>query len=197
MKGSRVFIKSLVFVLILAASAFAQTETTQNAVSTKVGVIDTSVFYDKEKGIREIVAAQEKLDAELKPKKDELAALQEIIQKLEKEINEILIIEKKYAQMNCFSPLVKMAEKYEKLVSEYKQKETEAKNLYEQRKAEIFADVYKRVGDAITQFAKEKGYVIILDKSKDNSSVIIEGETFDVTEDFIKYYNENYNKLKT
>ena len=183
-------------VLIFAASAFAQTETTQNSVSTKVGVVDMSIFYDKEKGIREIVAAQEKFDAELKPKKDELAALQEIIQKLEKEINETLIIEKKYPQMNCFSPLVKMAEKYEKLVSAYRQKETEAKSLYDKRKAEIFADINKRITEAIKQFAKEKGYAVIIDISNESCW----GGRFaepNETEDFIKYYNEIYTKLKT
>jgi hypothetical protein len=61
----------------------------------------------------------------------------------------------------------------------------------------IFADTYKKVGEAIKQFAKEKGYLFILESSKDTSFIIIEGETDDVTEEFIKYYNENFAKTET
>lgn len=183
MKGFPAFIKSLIFALIITASAFSQTP---KPAATKIVTIDTSVFCDKEKGIREVIAAREKLDAEMKPKKDELAILEEKIKKLDK----FRVALKEFPQGDYFS-FEQTTDLYEKLIVEYIQKRAETKSLYEQRKTEIFADIYQRIGDTIKQFAKEKGYVIILDKSKDNSSVIIEGETFDVTEDFIKYYNEN------
>lgn len=191
MKSFPIFIQSLIFVLILAASAFAQTP---NSAAMKIGLIDTNVFYDKEKGIREVIAAQEKLDAEFKPKKGELAVLEERIKKIDKELDKFRAAVKEFPQGDYMS-LEQTSELYEKLIAEYKQKEEEAKIFYEKRKAEIFVDVYQRVGDAIKQFAKEKSYIIV-DWTADDKGMIL-GDIDDITEPFIKYYNEIYTKLKT
>jgi Skp family chaperone for outer membrane proteins len=193
MKGFRVFTKSWIFVFILSALAFAQTANPQNSATGKIGLIDTEVFGNKETGIREIVEAYDKLESEIKPQKDELVVWAEKIQKLEKEIGEFQLILKKYPGA-CVS--MKEIEEYDKLITEYKKQEQTAKSFYDKRKSEIFADVYKKVGGAIQQFAKEKGYALIIDSAKLNDGVIL-GELDDITKEFIKYYNENFVKAVT
>lgn len=182
---------TIIVILIITASAFAQE--TPNAAVTKVVEIDTRVFQDREKGIPEVVAAQEKLDAEFKPQKDDLTALAEKIQKIEAEFRQMRSI---YAPRGITPKMIDAKIKeHEREIGNYRLKEKETKNLYEQRKAEIFAPVYQKVGDAIKQFAKENSYFVI-DRTTLNSGVVL-GEFDDITEDFIKYYNEIYTKLKT
>jgi len=84
---------------------------------------------------------------------------------------------------------------YKILAGDLKKRQEEVKTLYEKRKAEIFADVYKKVGDAIQQFAKEKGYTHILDASKLGDALIVCDDEAYITKEFIKYYNENYTKI--
>ena len=91
----------------------------------------------------------------------------------------------------------KKFEDYDKLTKEYQQRQDEIKSLYDKCKPAIFADVYKKVGDAIKQFSKEKGYVLIVDISKSNEhSMIAEDEATNITVEFIKYYNENFAKTE-
>jgi len=72
MKGFQFFVVNLVFILCFAAFAFAQTEMTPTPTPFKIGLVETEAFYDKETGIREIVETNDKLEAELKPQKEEL-----------------------------------------------------------------------------------------------------------------------------
>lgn len=196
MKGFRLFTKSLMFVLILSALAFAQTETTPPG---KIAVINTAAFEDKETGIKEIAAAYDKIEAEFKPQAEDLKLVAEKIQNLKKEIEEFEVQSKKYRNVGCPISIEKKLEEYDKLTKEYKQKQEEAKNLYDKRKPEIFADVNKIISEALKQFAKDKGYVAILDVSKcaDCLTGNFNGEDNDVTAEFIKYYNENFAKTKT
>lgn len=192
MKGFRFFTGGCVFVLILSALAFAQIEKTQTSAPNKIAGINTEAFYDKEAGIKEVVEANDKLETEFKSQKDELRLLGEKIQNLQKEIEELA----KPQKVGCYPSIQNKVDEYKKLISEYKRRQDDLKSLYDKRKPEIFADIYKKVGEAIKQFAKENGYVIVLDSSKDNSSTIIEGETIDITKEFIKYYNDNFAKTQ-
>jgi Skp family chaperone for outer membrane proteins len=195
MKGFRFLTGGFVFVLIFSALAFAQTEKTQSNYASKIGFINSEAFDNKETGIKEIVETNEKLEAEFKPQIDELKAIAEKIQNQQEEF-------KKAGSGYWDGPipkekLDKSLKDYESDVCKYKTRTEEIKSQYDKRKSEIFADVYKKVRDTIKQFAKEKGYLIVLDSSKDNSSAIIEGETIDITKEFIKYYNENIAKSKS
>ncbi len=196
MKGFAVFTKSLIFVLILSASAFAQTEKTKTPDAVKIGSIDTTVFYDKEKGIKEVVEAHDKIEVEFKPQADELQNLVENILKLQKEIEAFQSAAEKFKGICLPDEIFKKLDDYDKLTTEYKQKQESLKSIYDKRKPEIFADVYKKVGDAINQFKKEKSYVIIIDSSKSTPGMIL-GDLDDVTKEFIKYYNENFAETKT
>lgn len=197
MKVFRLLINSLALIFVFTILAFAQTETPQNSAPNKIAAIDTKAFENETNGIKEVVEAYDKLEAELKPQAENLNLLTEKILKLEKEINDFQSIAEKIKGICVPDNINKKIEEYDKLTKEYKQKQDALKSLYDKRKAEIFADIYRKVSDAIKQFSKENGYLMIIDVSKDNSSVIIEGETIDVTKEFIKYYNENFAKSKS
>lgn len=196
MKSFRFFTKSLISVLILSALAFAQTEKTQTSAVNKIATINTEAFYDKETGIKEVIETNDKLEAEFKLQSDELFALAEKILKLQKELEEFQKLSERFKGICVPDDINKKFDDYEKLTSEYKEKQRTLKSLYDKRKPEIFAGVYKRVGDAIKQFAKEKG-LLIIDISKDFCMCICEFQNDDVTAEFIKYYNENFAKTKT
>ena len=182
----------------LCATAPAQTE--KNAVSPmlKVGLINTEAFHDKQTGIGEIIELDGKLEVEFKPQSDELKLLVERIQELEKEFKDYQEAEKKFRNayfLHCDTSITKKFDEYDKLVKEYKQKETQATELYYKRKAEVFAAVDKKVAEALRRFIKEKGYAMIFDVSKLKEGVIlVKPEPGDVTEEFIRFYNENFAK---
>jgi len=192
MKGFRFFTNSLIFVLILSAFAFAQT-----VPANKIAVIDTEVFYDKEKGIKEIVETNDKLETEFKPQKDELLSLAEKLKVLEEELKDVAGMIESPRDIGITNEMIDgKVKEYDSAVENYKKRLNDVKSLYDKRKPVIFADVYKKVGEAIKQFMKEKGYVLILDNSKLTSGLIL-GDLDDVTKEFIKYYNDNFAGTET
>ena len=166
----------------------------------KIGLIDTDAFHDKQTGIREIVELDEKLNVEFKPQIDELGALAAKFQKLEKDLKELREL------MSCkackFPPEIikeyeRKIEEYDKLIDEYKLKENVAEEHYYKRKAAVFTAVDKKVAEALRRFIKENGYAMIFDLSKLKENPLIFEKTWegsDATEEFIRFYNENFAK---
>lgn len=172
---------------------FAQTKTEN---SNKIAAIDTNAFFDESTGIEELVIAKRKLDQEFEPYNQDLASSH---QKVEQCINEI----KKISEfMNSPEPKPQVnfgsnsmrdrASKCENLDKEREELRDKIKTQYEKRKLETFTDINKKVENAIKVFVKQNGYSIVLDSSKINSSAIIEGESVDITKDFIHFYNEQF-----
>ena len=83
---------------------------------------------------------------------------------------------------------------HESLISEFKNKESEFKVLAKKRDIEIVGEIKKRIAQALIQFAKQNGYTMVLDSSQSNA--IIEEEPVDVTKEFIKFYNDSFEKEK-
>lgn len=81
--------------------------------------------------------------------------------------------------------------------SDIVQKRNELRDSYLQRRDELSKDVNKKMLEAFRIFAKENNYPLILDSSKENSSVIIDGEIIDVTKEFIQFYNERFGDEKS
>jgi Skp family chaperone for outer membrane proteins len=86
--------------------------------------------------------------------------------------------------------LQKKAEDYDKSIREYKFKEEGAKAQFERRSQIVLGPIRQDIGNAIQEFTKKNGYVIIVDVSKDNTGVFLGlDEAADVTKAFITYYN--------
>lgn len=197
MNNFRFFISILIFVLIFSALALAQTEKAQTLVGNKIAIIDSEAFDNKETGIKEIIEAYDKIEIEFKLQAEELNSMIEQIIKQNKELVEFSSKFEEYCKVECSPEILnKKISEYDLLVSKYKKRQDEVKSLYEKRKSDTLANASSKIGAALKQFAKEKGYAIIIDSSKGNS-YLIEGETFEITKEFIQFYNENFAKTKT
>lgn len=189
MKVIKFFIYSFVLITTFSVSAISQ------AVSSPIIVINTNAFKDKQNGIKEVVEAYDKLEIEFKPQNDELNLITEKARKLSKEINEIAAIRKDAPKGICFAPLDNVIEEFTNLNIAYKKKDERKKILYDKRKSEIFAEIDKKILDALKQFAKENKFEVILDIAKldeEPSPASIGDDLLDVTQKFIEFYNRNF-----
>lgn len=187
MRTFRLIAVSVVFAAIFAVSALAQTTT-----ANKIGLINTYDFGDPTNGIKKYVTALTTLQAEFKPIETELQTLGTKITALEKEINDLRA---KLQDPNNKVPIPETTvnaklEEYDKLTREYKFKEEDAKARYQRREIAVMGPIRQDIGNAIQEFTKKNGYVLIIDVSKDNSGLILGlDETADVTKQFITFYN--------
>jgi Skp family chaperone for outer membrane proteins len=188
MRTFRLIAVSVVFAAIFAVSALAQTTPTSNG---KVGLINTYAFGDEKEGIKKYITALTTLQAEFKPVETELQTLATKIQAAEKEIQGYREILGKGGKIPISdADLGKKVEEYEKMVREYKFKEEGAKSSYARREQIVMGPIRTDIGNAIQEFTKKNGYVIIIDVSRDNTGMILGlDETADVTKAFITFYN--------
>jgi Skp family chaperone for outer membrane proteins len=187
MRIFRLIAASAVFAAVFAVAAFAQT------APGKIGLINTQQFDDDKAGITKYVTAMNSLETEFKPVGAELQTLATKIQTLEKELKDL---QAKAQDPNNKIPINTAsvnakAEEYDKLVREYKFKQEDAKARYERREAVIMGPIRQDIGNAIQEYTKKNGYVIMLDVAKLDSAGLILGldETADVTKAFITFYN--------
>lgn len=183
MKTFRLIAVSAVFAAIFAVSAFAQT-------AAKIGLIDTRFFDDDKAGITKYVAAMNSLETEFKPLGTELQTLGTKIQALQKEIQTLQEqAQKGTVPVNQTTVNAKL-EEYDKLTREYKFKEEDAKARYQRREAAVMGPIRQDIGNAIQEYTKKNGYLLILDPSKDQTGLILGlDEAADITKQFIVFYN--------
>lgn len=192
MKTFRLIAASLFFAAIFAVSAFAQT------TAVKVGLINTLAFDNDKAGITKYTTAMNSLETEFKKDGADLDAmaaringLQNELEGLQKQLqdpNPKVPINKDSVQNNFNAKYVE----YEKLAREYKFKQEDAKVRFERRRQQIMGPILIDIGKAMQEFAKQKGYTVILDGAKLEEAAIllaIGDEKIDVTKEFITFYN--------
>jgi len=186
MKTFRSIAALFVFAAIFAVSAFAQTPPT---ATTKIGVINTLAFDDKA-GITKYVNAMNTLEAEFKPVQDDLQRISTRLQTLQKEIQ---VLQDNAAKSPTVPIDTKTAQakvdEFQNLQIEFKRKQEDAKAKYERREPTVMGPVRQDIGNALQEFAKKNGYSMILDASKLEALVLAFDEKFDVTKDFIAFFN--------
>jgi len=181
--------------LIFVSLAIAQTEKRQTEISNKLAKVSSSTFESSERGIKEFAAAEDKLDAETKPKSQELAALLVKIAASEKKLQEYRETMGLSAD-DCYEKVIlkkyqdELAEN-EKLRKEHRSRYVSFETFYRKRQEELIAPVIGKIRSALQQFRKDKGYSVIFDSSNlgfDDFFVTGDG-VIDVTAEFIQYYN--------
>ena len=70
-------------------------------------------------------------------------------------------------------------------------KQEDGKTKYERRYAQVVAPVFNDIIKGLNEFAKAKGYAVILDGAKLEQEGILMGfdDKYDVTKEFIAFYN--------
>ncbi len=194
MKKIRFVVGSFIFVAVSAISIFAQTQQTP---SFKVGMINTLAFDDAKAGITKYAAAMSGVNAGFKKELDDLNASVVRLQNLEKELTAL------QKQLTTTTPGVPVnntqlqttfntkVEEYDKLGREYKFKQEDVRTRYQRRRQEVLGPILLDIGKAMQEFAKQRGFSILLDASKldESGTLLALDDKVDLTKDFITFYN--------
>ena len=191
MRTFRLIAVNFIFVAIFAISAFAQAQD-----AGKIGLVNTFAFEDDKGGISKLVTASNSLETEFKPSTTELESMYRKIQDLQKEIQTL------QGQANdpkfpgnkdtLQTTLQTKGADYEKMGREFKFKQDDLKARIDARRAIVVGPIYQDVMKALQEFAVKNGYAVILDGAKLEEAQILMAfnNKYDVTKDFIAYYNQ-------
>lgn len=193
MKRFSLFAASFVFAAVFAASAFGQANPAASSTGTgKIGLINLSEFADEKGGIGKFKTALTTFNAELKPAVDELNGMETKRQTLAKEINTLQQQASAPSAVPVKPDVVNAKiEEYQNLEITMKRKQEDLKRRQEGRYAALVGPIYGDILRALNEFAKQKGYAVILDGAKLEQADILLGfdEKYNVTKEFITFYN--------
>lgn len=183
------FAASFIFAALFAVSAFAQAPATP--ATGKIGLVNTYAFGDEKAGITKFKAAMGTLDTEFKPTNDKLKTMVTRYQTLGTEIENMRKTAANPQVPVGGSTLQAKAEEFQTLETQIKREQEDAKAKYERRYQVVVGPVFGDILKAMTDYAKQKGYAVIFDGAKLEEANILLGfdDKFDVTKDFIAFYN--------
>ncbi|MGH9821208.1 MAG: OmpH family outer membrane protein [Pyrinomonadaceae bacterium] len=192
MKRSSLLVLSFVFTALFAVSAFSQ-GAAQPSAGTKIAVINTAAFDDDKGGITKYSNAMNALEKEFAPLQTEIQGLVTRYNTLGAEIKKL------QDSANAPTPVpidqktaAAKVDEYQTLETTIKRKQEDGKTRFEKRQQEIMAPILQDIGKAMDDFAKQKGFALILDGAKLESAGLIlavDMPKIDVTKDFIVFYN--------
>lgn len=188
MKTFRLIAATFVFAALFAVSAFAQAA----APTGKVGLVNTFAFDDEKVGITKYRNAVSSVEAEFKKDNDDLRAMATRYQTMQTEIQKLQDAVKANQKLPIPETEVqKKVDDYGKLEREIKFKQEDAKTRYERRYQTVVGPVLDDIMKAMMDFAKQKGYAVILDGAKLQESGILMAfdDKYNVTTEFIQFYN--------
>lgn len=191
MKKIRLFAVGLFLMAVFAVSSFAQATSSQPATQGKIGVINTYGFGNEKEGITKYISAVNALNAEFKPVNDELKTLQTKLEALAVEIDNLNKLYKSNPKAVDEKAAQAKADEAEKLQRDIKFKQEEGKARFDKRQQAVLGPVMQDIYKAIQEYAKQKGYMMILDGAKLEEAGILVGfdDKADLTKDFVVFYN--------
>jgi Skp family chaperone for outer membrane proteins len=186
------FAGSVVFAAIMAVSAFGQGSVPAQAGPFKMAVIDSEAFAAQTGGITRFAAALKALDDEFKPLRTEIQGMVNRYTALAAEIKKLqdqqaagtVPIDQKTAATKV--------EEYQNLELAIKRKEEDGKARAARRQPAVLGPLQREIGNALQDYAKQKGYALILDSGKLAEAGLIlayDDAKVDVTKDFITFFN--------
>lgn len=188
MKTFRLIALSFMFAAVFTVSAFAQAA----APTGKVGLINTFAFGDEKAGITKFRTALASVDGEFAKDNTDLRTMATRYQTLGDEIKKLQDAVKNNQKLPIPETEVqKKVDDFGKLEREIKFKQEDAKTRYERRYQTVVGPIYGDIMKAMQDFAKQKGYAVILDGAKLEESGVLMAfdEKYNVTTEFIAFYN--------
>lgn len=177
-----------IFAAIFAVSASAQVPAA--AGTGKIGLVNINAFAADTGGITKFRAALTTLDGEFKPVNDKLKTMATRYQTLGTEIENIRKNANPQVPINQASVQGKVDE-FQTLERDIKREQEDAKAKYDRRYQVVIGPVFNDILKAMNEYAKQKGYAIVMDGAKLEEAGILLGfdDKYDITKDFIAYYN--------
>lgn len=175
--------------------AFAVSASAQVPAATggpgKIGLVNVNAFGDDKAGITKFKNALASLDPEFKPINDQITTKRTRYQTLAAEIQKAQ--QPAPAGVPAVPPanLSAKVEEAQNLEIEIKRLQEDGKSKYERRYSQVVGPVFADIIKGLNEFAKQKGYAMILDGAKLEESGILMGfdDKYDVTKEFIAFYN--------
>jgi len=193
MKRVSLLAMSLVFAAVFAGIATAQPGSA--AAPAKIGWIDSSAFGDDKAGISKYIQAQKSIEAEMQPKVTELKNMQTQMQTLQTDIQKLQGTPGNVPVDNVQKQIADKTDLGQKLQRDYEYKQKDAQAFYNRRAAEVLNPVSQQIMLAMKDFAKQKGFSVILDLSalagdgQTPGALLFFDPTADLTKDFITFFN--------
>lgn len=177
-----------IFAAIFAVSASAQVPAATG--TGKIGLVNINAFAADTGGITKFRAALTTLDGEFKPVNDKLKTMATRYQTLGTEIENIRKNANPQVPINQASVQGKVDE-FQTLERDIKREQEDAKAKYDRRYQVVIGPVFNDILKAMNEYAKQKGYAIVMDGAKLEEAGILLGfdDKYDITKDFIAYYN--------
>ncbi|MGH9844738.1 MAG: OmpH family outer membrane protein [Blastocatellia bacterium] len=179
------FFPPLAFVLlvVLAASAPAQTGAAAPASKMKIAVVDVLAFRES---VTELKAKYEKLTAEFQTKYRELDAMQNNIKAKEQVLQENKNLTPQQA--------AKLNEEYEQLKKGYTRTLEDSQALAGRREREETEATYDKLSKFMDEYCKKHGITHVFDagRLRETGLVVYAAAAANITDDFIKDYNKAY-----
>lgn len=178
---------SLLAVSLFVAAVFVVSASAQApAAASKIGLINTLAFADEKAGITKYRTALNSVDAQIKPLNDKLKTSVARYQALGKEIQD--------SQKNPAIKRETLQPKIDELQAlevQIKRDQEDGKARYSRAYQSTVGPIFNDILKALNEFAKKNGYAVILDGAKLEQAQILLGfdEKYDVTKDFVTYYN--------
>jgi Skp family chaperone for outer membrane proteins len=154
-----------------------------NPVEGKIAIIDTEAFADPKSGITRLVNAFNKVNAEFKPRSDELQRLRANYEQIGKDIEAT----KNLADQKA---LAAKADQAETLKNDIERKSQDAQRAYQKRLREETQPIYQEIGTALQAYARTRGITVIFDVSKMGEVMFVVNDGVDLTSAFIADYNQ-------
>ena len=182
MKRLFTFALTAVFTVLLAAAAFGQA-----APATKIGWIDTGAFADEKEGVTKYINALKALDTEMRPKVTELTNIQNRVKAIADDLNKPVPANVPVDQ----KAIAAKQEEGQKLQRDFEYKKKEYDAQVEKRSAEVLGPVSADISKAIQEFAKQKGYAVVLDIAAlaNANAILALDPASNITKEFVTFYN--------
>ena len=154
---------------------------------TKIGWIDTGAFADPKEGVTKYNNALAALDTEMKPRVNELTTIQTRLKTLSEELNKPVPANVPVDQ----KALLAKQDEGQKLQREFEFKKKEYDAAVEKRSSEVLGPVSADISRAIQDFAKQKGYAVVLDIAAlaSANAILALDPASNITKEFVAFYN--------
>src|SRR6266849_3078916 len=180
--------KTFQFAIIAAVCVFgssalrAQSAAPGSAAVGKIGVINVRQAIA---GTAEGKQAGAELQSQFAPRQNELEGLNKQINDLKQRIE---------AGTGKFSQdeLVRLQREGETKARQLQRKQDEYQEDVNAAQAEVFDRIGRKMIDVLDRYARENGYVVVLDTSAQNTPILFASTNIYVTQDIVKLYDQAY-----
>lgn len=174
----------LAFLCVLSAgAAWAQATATPGAPPTgKVGVLNVRAAI---LGTSEGKLAQAELQSQFAPRQTEL-------ENMNKQINDmrqrLAACEGKCSQ----EEIARLTTQGQRFAQQLERKQNEMQEDANAAQADVFERLGRKMNDVLDRYARENGYVVLLDYSAQNTPIVNFSNQADVTQDIVRLYDQAY-----